>query len=81
MSAFTCLIEAEKVDTNFLATSNHRGDGNREYATSERSRTHAALALAEVIANQRNLTLVSFNNLGDGSFQARFSDAPEMEGA
>ena len=43
--------------------------------------SNAALALAEVIASKRNLTLVSFNNLGDGSFQARFNDTPESEGA
>lgn len=81
MSDFICRIEAEPLGATFRATANHRGNGSVEVVSSDRSRTHAALALAKVIANKRDLHLVSFNDLGDGAYQARFSESPETEGA
>jgi hypothetical protein len=81
VSEFICLIEADRVDSNFLASSNHRGNGSIEYATSSRGRLHAAIALANAIGARRNMTLVALTDAGDGSYRARFSDAPEQEGA
>lgn len=81
MSEFICYIEAEKVDANFVASSNHRGNGSLEYATSSRGRLHAAIALANLIGARRKMTLVALTDSGDGSYRARFSEAPEQEGA